>query len=156
MRAGAALTSVHRALPLLLLLLTLACGRDRAGVQLDVHRIVVGNQRIEVEVAATEAHRRLGLMHRTSLPEDHGMLFIFPTEEVRSFWMKNTLIPLSIAFADAGGRIVHIADMEPHSLESVWSQRPAKLALEMSQGWFARRGVFVGDVIQKIPRLPVE
>ena len=62
----------------------------------------------------------------------------------------------AIAFADAGGRIVHIADLEPHSTELVWSGRPAKLALEMNRGWFARRGVFVGDVIQGIPRVPVD
>ena len=142
------------ALPLCLLLL--ACGREVPGARLPTFPLVVGNTRITAEVASKPADRRKGLMHRESLPEDHGMLFIFPREEIRSFWMKNTPLPLSIAFADAGGRIVRIADLTPHSLRAVSSGRPAKLALEMNQGWFERRGVFVGDAIRGIPRVAVE
>ncbi len=155
LRPGTALSPVRTALAMLLLLLT-CCGRDPGGARLEVHPLVVGNQRIRVEVAATAADRHRGLMHRTSLPEDDGMLFMFPVEKMRGFWMKDTPLPLSIAFADAGGQIVHIAELEPHSTDPVWSGRPAKLALEMNRGWFARRGVFVGDVIQGIPRVPVD
>ncbi len=154
LRPGAALSPVRAAFATLLLLT--CCGHDVEGARLEMHPLVVGNQRIRVEVAATGADRRLGLMHRESLPEDHGMLFIFPVEKLRSFWMKNTPLPLSIAFADSGGKIVHIADLEPHSTDPVWSVRPAKLALEMNRGWFARRGVFVGDAIQGIPRVVVD
>ncbi len=154
LRPGAALSSVRAALAILLLLV--GCARDVGGARLEVHPLVVGNRSIRVEVAANPADRRLGLMYRESLPEDHGMLFIFRAEKVRSFWMKNTPLPLSIAFADSGGKIVHIADLEPHSTDPVWSGRPAKLALEMNRGWFARRGVFVGDAIQGIPRVPVD
>lgn len=141
---------------LAILLLLAGCARDVGGARLEVHPLVVGNRSIRVEVAANSADRRLGLMYRESLPEDHGMLFIFRIEKVRSFWMKNTPLPLSIAFADSGGKIVHIADLEPHSTDPVWSVRPAKLALEMNRGWFARRGVFVGDAIQGIPRVVVD
>lgn len=141
---------------LAILLLLAGCARDVGGARLEVHPLVVGNRSIRVEVAANSADRRLGLMYRESLPEDHGMLFIFRVEKVRSFWMKNTPLPLSIAFADSGGKIVHIADLEPHSTDPVWSVRPAKLALEMNRGWFARRGVFVGDAIQGIPRVVVD
>ena len=151
---GAALSPVRAVLAILLLFV--GCARDVGGARLEVHPLVVGNQRIRVEVAATPADRRLGLMHRKSMPEDYGMLFIFRAERVRSFWMKNTPLPLSIAFADSGGKIVHIADLEPHSTELVWSGSPAKLALEMNRGWFARRGVFVGDAIQGIPRVVVD
>jgi uncharacterized membrane protein (UPF0127 family) len=95
-------------------------------------------------------------MYRESLPEDHGMLFIYPQEAPLAFWMRNTPLPLSIAFADASGRIVRIATMEPFSEQPIPSGRPARYALEMNRGWFERRGVFVGDVIRRIPAVPVE
>ena len=77
-------------------------------------------------------------MFREELPEDRGMLFVFPDERVLEFWMRNTEIPLSIAFADASGRIVRIADMEPLSDAPVSSGAPARYALEVNRGWFAR------------------
>lgn len=115
----------------------------------------VGNHEITVEIVADPESRRRGLMGRESMPEGHGMLFIFPNEQVRSFWMKNTPLPLSIAYADAQGRIVRIADMEPGSTVSVPSVRPARYALEMNQGWFERKGVGVGDRLRKIPQVDV-
>jgi uncharacterized membrane protein (UPF0127 family) len=140
----------------LALLLACACGRQVAGEGVEVHPLVVGNQKITVEVVATPADRSRGLQHRESLPDDHGMLFVFPHERVLTFWMKDTPLPLSIAFADAGGRIVRIADMEPLSAAPVSSGQPARFALEMSRGWFERRGVFVGDALARIPRVDVE
>src|SRR4029450_8642685 len=94
----------------------LACGArgDDAG-DLPTAAIHVGNHLLTVEVAATPAARARGLMFRKELPEDRGMLFVFPDERVLDFWMRNTEIPLSIAFAEASGRIVRIADMEPRS-----------------------------------------
>lgn len=134
----------------------LACAPDVPGAELPVETLVVGNVRITAEVAATREDRSRGLMYRESLPDDHGMLFIYPEEAPLAFWMRNTSLPLSIAFADGGGRIFRIADMEPHSEEPVPSGRPARYALEMNRGWFGRRGVFVGDVIRRIPVVPVE
>ena len=123
---------------------------------LPVAEIVVGNRRVRAEIAATPDARRRGLMFREQLAEDHGMLFLFPREQVLRFWMKNTPLPLSIAFADADGRIVRIADLEPNSLVGVSSGAPALYALEMSRGWFARNAVLEGDRILRIPRPRVE
>ena len=143
-----------RALTLLVAagLLAGACSGGVRDARLEVVPLVVGNVRVTAEVAYTKDDRREGLMHRESLPDDHGMLFIFPRDQVLSFWMKDTPLPLSIAFADAGGRIVRIADLEPHSLERVSSGRPARYALEMQRGWFQRNGVMEGDRIGAIPR----
>jgi len=109
-----------------------------------------------VEIAFTEAARSRGLMFREALAADHGMLFIFPDERPRSFWMRNTRIPLSIAYADSGGRIVRIAEMEPFSETSIPSGAPARYALEMVRGWFLRHGVREGDTIRRIPSVAVE
>ena len=117
--------------------------------------IRVGNHEITVEVAADAETRRRGLMHRDSLPEDHGMLFIFPHERVLSFWMKNTPLPLSIAYADEQGRIVRIADLTPFDETGVSSRRPALYALEMNQGWFEAHGVIEGDTLRKLPQVVV-
>jgi uncharacterized membrane protein (UPF0127 family) len=138
-----------------------ACGDASGGPPdgasgLPVAEIVVGNRRVDAEIAATPAARRRGLMFRERLQEDHGMLFLFPRERVLSFWMKNTPLPLSIAFADAEGRILRIADLEPHSEAAVSSGAPALYALEMSRGWFARNAVLEGDRILRIPRPRVE
>jgi hypothetical protein len=87
-------------------------------------------------------------MGRRHLGENEGMLFIFETEDYHSFWMKNTLIPLSIAFIDGEGKIVRIVDMEPLSLESHPPPRPILYALEMKKGWFSTNGIRVGDVLR--------
>lgn len=109
---------------------------------------------VEVEVADTDAERQTGLMGRTVLPEDAGMLFVFEGDQALSFWMRDTLIPLSIAYIDAQGRIVDIQDMQP--LDDVpphyISAEPARYALEVNQGFFEERGVTVGDTVE----LPVQ
>ena len=102
---------------------------------------------VEVEVADDTDEMARGLMGRTALAEDTGMLFVYPDERELSFWMKDTLIPLSIAFMDTDGRIVDIQDMKalddepPHYT----SAEPARYALEVNKGFFAERGVEVGD-----------
>jgi len=108
---------------------------------------------VRVEVADTEPERELGLMGRTALPEDRGMLFVFDEEQELSFWMKDTLIPLSVAFMDSGGRIVDIQDMKPLDDDPPHyvSAEPAQYALEVNQGFFEERGIKVGDSA----RLPV-
>ncbi|MFP3089105.1 DUF192 domain-containing protein [Treponema sp. TIM-1] len=101
--------------------------------------------RIQVEIARTEAERAQGLMHRTALPDGEGMLFVFERDQILSFWMKDTLIPLSIAFISYDGRILEIYDMQPRDLSSVHSRRSVRYALEVPQGWFERTGIRVGD-----------
>jgi len=102
---------------------------------------------ITVEIARTEEEKAKGLMHRKELPDGEGMLFFYDRDQQMSFWMKNTLIPLSIAFIATDGRIIEIRDMQPHDLSSVRSSRSVRYALETPQGWFERTGVKAGDVI---------
>lgn len=99
---------------------------------------------IRAEVADGFATRMQGLMHRTSLPPNGGMLFVFDEDATHCMWMKNTRIPLSVAFLDERGAIINIADMQPHSEQSHCAARPARYALEMTQGWFAQRGIRAG------------
>lgn len=135
-----------------------ACGvRGDAPVpELPTAEIRVGNHQLIVEVAATPAQRGRGLMFREKLPDDRGMLFLFPDDRVLEFWMRNTRIPLSIAFADASGQIVRIADLEPFSEQPVSSVALARYALEVNRGWFEQRGIESGDAIRGIPQQPVQ
>lgn len=112
--------------------------------------LTIKGKTIKVEVARAEKEKERGLMFRERMGKDEGMLFVYEREERLSFWMKNTRLPLSIAFIDKGGRIVDIQDMEPFSLETHTSAHPATYALEMNRGWFAREGIKVGDFV-KIP-----
>jgi len=113
-----------------------------------------GMHRIEAEVANDSAARATGLMSRPSMPMQRGMLFVFPEAAVQCFWMKNTLIPLSIAFIDDGGRIVQISDMQPQSLDNHCSTKPVRFALEMNAGWFKNRGLTPGARINGIEKAP--
>ena len=113
-----------------------------------------GTHRIVAEVVQTPADRAEGLMHRASMPANSGMLFVFPDAGVQCFWMKNTLIPLSIAFLDDSGRIVNIADMQPQSLDTHCSWKPVRFALEMNVGWFRQRGVAAGSKIAGLDKAP--
>jgi uncharacterized membrane protein (UPF0127 family) len=99
---------------------------------------------MQVYVARTEEERALGLMHRRDLPEDEGMLFICDECGVQTFWMKDTPLPLSIAFLDEDGTILKIADLEPHDLDGESSEHPVRHVLEVNQGWFAERGIQPG------------
>lgn len=118
------------------------------GQRLPVATLTVGDTPLTVEVAATEAHRAKGLMHRDALPEDRGMLFVYPDTAVRGFWMKNTRIPLSIAYIEADGTIARIAHMKPHDTTRVSSLYPVRYAIEVNEGWFERHGVKKGDVVK--------
>ena len=110
--------------------------------------IDVNGHDLSVELAITQEEQMTGLMNRDALGSDEGMLFIFPQEQILSFWMKNTLIPLSIAFIKIDGRIVQIDSMEPYSLDSHFSREKVKYALEMNDGWFTKHGVDVGDLVR--------
>ena len=100
---------------------------------------------LTVELARTDAQRSQGFMHRKNLNDGEGMLFIFERDQILSFWMRNTLIPLSIAYITSDGRIFEIYDMEPGNLNSVKSSRSGRYALEVPQGWFSRTGIGIGD-----------
>jgi uncharacterized protein len=108
---------------------------------------------VQVEIADERAEQQRGLMERTELAENAGMLFVFDRDAPRSFWMRNTLIPLSIAYIASDGRIVDIQDMQPLDETSHPSAEPAQYALEVNQGFFAERGIKVGNVVE-IPELP--
>lgn len=125
----------------------------RGGAATEVVRInASGGETVEVraEIADNDAERQRGLMERTALAEDAGMLFVFGFELPRSFWMRNTLIPLSIAYIDSEGRIVDLQDMEPLDDEPPHyaSAEPAQYALEVNQGFFDDNGVEVGDTVE--------
>lgn len=113
-----------------------------------------GMHRIEAEVAADMPNRMQGLMHRKSLGTNQGMLFVFLQAERHCMWMRNTLIPLSVAFLDEAGRIINIADMQPHSEANHCAAAPARFALEMNQGWFASRGLRPGQKIGGTEKAP--
>jgi len=118
---------------------------------LPVAELSAGIHIIRAEVADTDATRRIGLMQRTSLPDNNGMLFIFELPDLQCFWMRNTLLPLSIAFIGDDGTIVNIADMAPQTDDAHCSTRPVRYALEMSQGWFATHGIQAGNRIGGLP-----
>ena len=107
--------------------------------------LYIKGKEIWVEVAKTPEERAQGLMGRKHLNKDEGMVFIFETEDTHGFWMKNTLLPLSIAFIDRSGQIVTITDMKPLTLESHAPSKPILYALEMKKGWFSANGIKVGD-----------
>ena len=116
--------------------------------------LTAGMHRITAEVAATDEQRQMGLMLRQDMPSHEGMLFSFERPGTQCFWMKNTLLPLSIAFVADDGTIVNIADMQPQSLDSHCSAKPVRFALEMNQGWFAKRGLKAGARLSGPPFKP--
>jgi len=118
------------------------------GTPIRVERITVGGIPISVEIADTPGLRELGLMNRDSLPADYGMLFVYPDELIRSFWMRNTRIPLDIAFIDRNGSIINVEQMQPQTDENTLSAGPAMYALEMNLGWFEANGVGPGDRLE--------
>jgi len=140
------------ALPLSFLLAFLAAlALPALGQPRPLAELTAGMYRIQAEVVADPETRARGLMHRPKLAQNAGMLFIFDDHAIHCMWMKNTLIPLSVAFIDDRGTIVNIADMEPHDLQSHCAARPVKYALEMNRGWFAARGIQPGARLGGVP-----
>ena len=107
-------------------------------------KLTAGMHQIDTQVAVTPEQRSIGLMHRTSMPQHEGMLFVFDAPTQQCFWMKNTLLPLSIAFVADDGMIVNIDEMKPQTLDSHCSEKPVRYVLEMNQGWFAKKGIKAG------------
>ena len=128
----------------LLLAATGACAQD---VSFGRTKLSIGINLINAEVAANDPQRQQGLMFRKNMGTNAGMVFVFDDVNSQCMWMKNTLIPLSVAFIDANGRIVNIEDMQPETLESHCSKRPVKYALEMNLGWFAKRKIKPGTLV---------
>ena len=121
--------------------------------QLELPRLTLaaGMHLIQAQVAATPEQRSTGLMFRTEMPANEGMLFVFEQPAQQCFWMKNTLLPLTAAFVDDDGTIVNLADMKPQTLDSHCSDKPVRYVLEMNQGWFAKKGIKAGAKLGGTP-----
>lgn len=125
-----------------------------AQTRLPVLPLNAGIHLVHAEVASTFESRTTGLMHRKSLGANNGMLFVFPEVGPHCMWMKNTYVPLSVAFIDEQHTIVSIHDMQPQTEDSHCAAKPARYALEVNQGWFAAKGVKPGAKISGLDKAP--
>ena len=125
-----------------------------AQTQLPIAELTAGFHRIEAEVASDQASQAKGLMHRRSMPANHGMLFVFSQTDRHCMWMRNTLLPLSVAFLDAQVKIINIEEMKPQTEDNHCAASPAPYALEMNLGWFKNRGLGAGATIMGIGKAP--
>lgn len=116
--------------------------------------LALGSGTLEVEVASDQSQRAQGLMHRTSLATNQGMLFVYPAPAYFCMWMKNTLVPLSVAFIDAQGRVINMAEMMPQTETNHCTERHATYALEVNRGWFTKHGVQSGTQIIGLEKAP--
>jgi len=135
------------------LLSLLVCVPALSRAELPSVELAAGMHLIRAEVADSMGTRMEGLMYRKSMPQNSGMVFVFAENAAHCMWMKNTLIPLSVAFLDESGAIINIADMQPHSEQSHCATRPARYALEMNKGWFAQRGIKPGAKLRGLEKL---
>lgn len=120
---------------------------EKISEQLPTTSMQIGSVTYTLEIAANDAQRARGLMFRDQMPAEHGMIFIFDDEQVRSFWMKNTRIPLDIIYLSDQGKVVSIKSMKPFDEKSVSSEFPARFAIELNAGQAQRCGILPGDVI---------
>jgi uncharacterized protein len=153
------LRNFFKGLVAMLLLTTSVVAASSASAQntpvnknLPVVELKIKTHKLKVEVAADANTRTIGLMNRFSLAPDSGMLFVFAQSEPLAFWMKNTYVPLSIAYVDAKGVIVNIVDMKPKDENTYPSVAPAMFAIEMKQGWFKERGIVAGDKVEGLDK----
>lgn len=128
----------------------------KAGAQgpLPILTLTIEGQTVRAEVAATFESRAKGLMHREKLGKNDGMLFVFDQVGYHAMWMKNTLIPLAVAFVDEEGKIINIIEMQPHSETQHMAAGPARYALEMNSGWFKDRKIGPGTVVKGLDKAP--
>lgn len=138
---------------LALLLMTLLAS-TQALAQMPRIELSASFHRIDAEVAADQQNRMQGLMNRRSMATNQGMLFVFTHPDRHCMWMRNTLLPLSVAFLDEQGRILNIEDMKPQTESNHCASAPARFALEMNQGWFASKGIKVGQRIGGVEKSP--
>jgi hypothetical protein len=130
-----------------------ASAQARAQPPLPTVKLTAGIHVITAEAATTTQSRTIGLMHRERLGPNSGMLFVFEDKAQQCFWMRNTIVPLTIAFIEDDGTILQLTDMAPKSEASHCSQRPVRYALEMEQGWFGKRGIAPGARVGGLPAL---
>jgi uncharacterized protein len=121
---------------------------------LPITRLSINGHEILAEIADKPATRTAGLMFRQQLAPDGGMLFVFPDNVPRAFWMKNTFIPLGIAFLDEKGVILNILEMPPQTEKNFFSKGPAKFALEVNSGWLEKQGIKAGDLVAGVSSVP--
>jgi len=114
-------------------------------------KLAAGMHQIEAQVARTPGERATGLMFRKEMPQHEGMLFVFEQPSMQCFWMKNTLLPLSIAFVADDGTVVNIDEMKPQTTDSHCSDKPVRYVLEMNQGWFTKKGIKPGAKLSGEP-----
>ena len=114
--------------------------------------LTIGVHLIKAEVAVSDEQRAQGLMFREKMAPNEGMVFRFPEPRPICMWMKNTLLPLSVAFIDDHGRIVNIEDMQPQTLNAHCAKKPARFALEMNQGWFKQKNIRPGLQLKGLPQ----
>jgi len=138
-------------------LLTIACltgalwllapvfAQETPQTQLQRITLTAGIHQIDTQVALTPEQHQIGLMFRTEMPQNEGMIFVFPAPSKQCFWMKNTVLPLTAAFVADDGTIVNLEDMKPQTTDSHCSVRPVRYVLEMNQGWFAKKGLKAGS-----------
>ncbi len=131
-----------------------AAALAQAQAPLPVIQVKVAGHALRVEVVATAEQRSRGLMFRDKLGKNDGMLFVFDEPGYHAMWMKNTPLPLSVAFLDGEGRILNIADMAPETLDPHAAAGPARYAIETNRGWFAARKVKAGDRVTGLPKPP--
>jgi uncharacterized membrane protein (UPF0127 family) len=131
---------------LVAVIVTLLAGcPSRSPAGMAIIKVDIEGHPLKAEVAATTEQRTRGLMYRRELGRNAGMLFAYENPSALSFWMKNTFIPLSIAFIADDGSIVHITDMAPQTLAPHRSPKPVRYALEVNRGWFEDRNISAGD-----------
>lgn len=145
---------IHKYLTILAVaFLSSAIGEVNAQNQsLPTIELKAGMYRLEAELADTPATRQTGLMYRSFMPTNSGMLFVFPEKAIHCFWMRNTKLPLTIAFIDDEGKIVNLSDMEPETQNNHCPRAPVRFALEMNQKWFAQRALGPGTLITGLPK----
>jgi uncharacterized protein len=139
------LSATKFAFGLILAICATAQAQESPNPRLPTITIQAGIHLITAEVASDVGTRSKGLMHRTKLGNNQGMLFVFEQKAQHCFWMRNTLVPLSIAFLDDDGTIVNIENMQPKSEDSHCPLKATRYALELEQGWFSKKGIAVGD-----------
>ena len=130
------------------------CVSAVAQTAMPVLELTAGFHRIEAEVAANDQNRQIGLMKRREMAPQHGMLFVFTQPNTHCMWMRNTLLPLSVAFLDEEGRIINVEDMQPQTDDNHCARRPASYALEMNLGWFSQRGFKAGTKLNGLDKAP--
>jgi uncharacterized membrane protein (UPF0127 family) len=144
-------TWARRAGAIAVLCLAAVASAQDAPQKLAQVRLNAGIHNINAELASTPQQREIGLMFRSVMPANDGMLFVFEQPSQQCFWMNNTLIPLSIAFIGDDGSVVNIDDMKPQTLDSHCSAKPVRFVLEMNEGWFAKRGIKAGSRLRGGP-----